>query len=183
MEKWMWMTALLVAGAVQAELINYTESSDFSARFDNPTPIPGALDIGVNTISGTMPDESGEMVDSDCFSVSNPNGYNVSSVTVSISNYYAPSGGGEGHISIQSPSSGWETVFGNGTVSLDVTDADASDFVFRFAGPENMEERTAGSMDYTVSINVVPEPATAGLLGLSVGALWLLRRLKNHYRT
>jgi hypothetical protein len=38
----------------------------------------------------------------------------------------------------------------------------------------------------SISVTVVPEPATAGLLGISLGALWLVRRLKkamNYYRT
>lgn len=45
---------------------------------------------------------------------------------------------------------------------------------------------TADWSDMIIQAGVVPEPATAGLLGISVGALWLFRRLKktaNYYRT
>ena len=45
---------------------------------------------------------------------------------------------------------------------------------------------TYGSGFSDIAIEAVPEPATAGLLGISVGALWLFRRLKkaaNYYRT
>lgn len=40
---------------------------------------------------------------------------------------------------------------------------------------------SAGWSDMT--IQSVPEPATTGLLGISAGALWLIRRAKNYYRT
>jgi hypothetical protein len=40
---------------------------------------------------------------------------------------------------------------------------------------------SAGWSDMTVQ--AIPEPATAGLLGISIGALWLFRRAKNHYRS
>ena len=43
-----------------------------------------------------------------------------------------------------------------------------------------------GSGYSDISVQAVPEPATAGLLGISAGALWLIRRLKkaaNYYRT
>lgn len=35
----------------------------------------------------------------------------------------------------------------------------------------------------SATVSVVPEPAAAGLLGISAAALWLFRRAKNHYST
>lgn len=55
------------------------------------------------------------------------------------------------------------------------------------AGQYNYSWGSGSTADsITVNVGVVPEPATAGLLGISVGALWLVRRLKkamNYYRT
>lgn len=68
---------------------------------------------------------------------------------------------------------------------------------YTFKGLEGFNEDAIGTFSGNVFLanatgnrlstsEAVPEPATAGLLGISVGALWLIRRLKkaaNYYRS
>jgi hypothetical protein len=160
----------------------YTESTDFSNNLGSPTSIPGSLEPGLNTISGSLPDDFGEFADGDVFSVSNMNGYSVDSITVDISEFIGTTTDPDnslGILRLEDPGFSQSAVWGNGQYALTVseTDADASEFLFRFGGPEDFENEEAGSMNYVVSMDVVPEPASVMLLGLSGGALWLYRRL------
>jgi len=44
-------------------------------------------------------------------------------------------------------------------------------------------DTAGGDVNVNWSASSVPEPATAGLLGISALGLWLFRRAKNHYRS
>jgi hypothetical protein len=70
-----------------------------------------------------------------------------------------------------------------GAYDLDPVDGENIKDTELYDGGALVASTTTGSVTFTAA---VPEPATAGLLGISVGALWLIRRLKkaaNYYRT
>jgi len=155
-------------------IITFTETDDFSGNLGSPFIIPEALGIGANTITGSLPSDMLDpfaTADRDVFHVNNSSGLTVSSITVDITNFvgttteplFHPGG-----LRLEDPGFDQESVFENGQFSLVATPADASVFEFRFAGPEDITNSEAGSMDYVVTINAVPEPSQTGIL---IGAM------------
>ncbi len=65
---------------------------------------------------------------------------------------------------------------GNEQFSLVFSTSNASFFDFQLNGPFDTSNREAGSMDYVVTINAVPEPSTGFLFGAFALGTALLRR-------
>lgn len=179
--------AIVCAGAVTSSTnaaISYTETSDFSGNLGSPFAIPGSLGIGANTITGSLPVELGSS-DGDVFSVDNSSFLSISSISISISNFIGTTtdpSNGFGLFEILLPNSGSELINGNGFFLLSATINDVSQLQFRLFGPEDFMNMEYGSMDYTVTINAVPEPSSALLTGafaLFALAARTLRRRKN----
>jgi hypothetical protein len=158
--------------------ITFTETSDFSGNLGSPFILPESLGLGANTITGTLPEDFGQE-DVDVFYVNNPSQLSVSSITVDISSFVGtltdPSSG-FGGLRLEAPGFKQETVNGNGTFSLPPSVSNATQFQFRFFGPSDITNMEAGSMNYQVTLNAVPEPSSALLFGTFALAAALGRR-------
>ena len=159
--------------------ITYNETSDFSGNLGSPFIIPGALGFGVNTISGTLPADFGMFGDTDVFHVNNPDGLEVTSIIVTITNFVGtptdPSNGG-GILRLEDPGFAQQSVGSNGDFTLLSAPNNASVFEFRFGGPEDFDNSEAGGMDYLVTMNAVPEPSIAGLVCIAAVGFVATRR-------
>jgi hypothetical protein len=162
--------------------ITFTETSDFSGNLGSPFIIPDPLGLGANTITGSLPIDFVGMEDADVFHANNPNGFTVSSITVDILNFVGTTtnpGDGGGALRLEDPGFDQKYVLGSGQFSLVPSPSNASVFEFRFFGPSDFFNSEAGSMDYLVTLNAVPEPSSVLLLVL--GALGLVTaRLKRN---
>ena len=166
---------------------DFVEQADFPITIGSPFDIPFNLEIGVNSIHGTLPPTIGgnfEFSDTDVFRVANPDGFAISLITLDITNYQF-SGSGSGRLELLQPNVGAVRIRSNGTSTLPTLISDPSVLAFRIAaplefyeGPDGRPTSVAGSANYTVEITVVPEPATYGILGLALGIIAFLRRRK-----
>jgi len=173
------LTIVSFLGGANAAII-FTETSDFSGNLGSPFIIPDPLGVGANTITGALPDEFGSP-DIDVFYVNNPNGFTVSMITVVISNFVGTTtspGDGLGLLRLEDPGFDQKVVLGNGQFSLVPSPSNATVFEFRFIGPDDIRNFEAGSMNYVVTLNAVPEPSTGLLFGTFALGAALLRRRK-----
>lgn len=175
--------ALVVLPTRAHAVINLIETTDFSGNLSSPFIVPESLGFGTNTITGFLPKNSDfgfEENDVDVFHVNNPDELTVSSITVEISNFVGTTtepNNGAGALRLEDPGFDQEIVFGNGQFTIVASPANASVFEFRFIGPGDIMNDEAGSMDYVVTINAIPEPAVIGFLfGVIAFGVCLCRR-------
>lgn len=169
------VAGLVVSALVPAAMgIVVNESSfpggDFNSSFvpgGQPTVISTPLTLGANTISGRATN-TGINPDNDYFRVMLPAGTTIDLVQLVISNYVAPpTGFGFAQLSVFTPNSGGQTFASNGTFSVGATITDPSNVRFILTGPSAFAGGSAGSYDYVLSLNVVPAPGAAAILGVA----------------
>lgn len=175
------LTVLLVSSLAHAAPVVYTESADG----DLPVigfPLPTfTFDVGLNTISGTFGTDANENADFDSFAFVIPTGFsmlsgsvlltdnqgNITSSRWQLNSGSANSGGGLSEQSVvpSSPGSATITALSSGTYNMSHTlyiasdqDPNTADYVFSF------------------NVNIVPEPTTLAVLGLTTLALLKRRR-------
>src|SRR5262245_4900162 len=159
---------LCVSEAAVALPLSVTESGDFSGSGLSPTAV-GTLDAGINTISGDTAD-SAPFPDSDFFSVTLPGGFSITGISLSVSSFV------DGSllsslVLLSSPSSGFESFNGDGTVTVDPFTISGTTVVIDVRGDGGFDVPGRDTFDYTVSITAIPEPATALLVGLGLAGV------------
>ena len=157
----LWM----IAGSAGALPLAVTESGDFSGSL--PGTAVGTLGIGVNTISGDTADNA-PLPDGDVFSVNLPGGLSISSLSLAVSSF-VNGFAGSSFITLSAPGSGFEGFNGDGTVTVDPFTISGTTVEFVVKGDGGVVSGR-DTFDYTLSITVVPEPATATLLAF--GFAW-----------
>jgi hypothetical protein len=154
------LTVVLVLSSAASAGITYTEGADFSGDLGSPSLITPDLDLGLNRVIGTLPtSHGGSRADRDFFRVVLLTGFDISTISLDVSNYVGvPSGypGGYQIYSYADGNYGWTWVAGDGNFPLSFTLGEPNNIVFQVYGPEEPGQTDAGSFDYTLNINVVP---------------------------
>ena len=199
-----FIATLSVTGVITTSAhaaIAFTEESDFSDLLTDPSIIPGSLGIGVNTVIGSLPSpilpksfHSRVIVfsdpDTDFIYINNPSFLSVNSITIKISNFIGTQTdltGGLGRIELleesisrkntRADAANGQNISADGEYSLVPSVSNASQFKFRFVGPSDPLTREVGSMNYVLTLNVVPEPSSALLFtSLAITAVFRRRR-------
>lgn len=177
--------ALAATSSAAMATVTYIETTDLSNQQLSPSLITPALGIGLNTISGTLPVQPGSIPrpDHDFFRVTLPNTYSISSISIDVTNFVGISGpGNNGSLLMvntvtNAGVTGIVYLYNNNSYSLTFTLADPNNIVLAVTPPSNsFPNNQAGSLDYTVNINVVPAPSMLAFAGLcGVGALYRRR--------
>jgi hypothetical protein len=166
---------VLIGRMVHAAPLSFTESGDFSGNLGSPFIIAQPLDVGINTISGSLP--ANFLADVDVFQVSVPTSLLVGSIQIDVTNYVGVQGD-NGRFEILLPNLGAVDFAADGLFSLSAIFNDPGTLKFRVLAPEVLSPPATGSYNYTVRISAspVPEPSTfllmgAGILG-PLGSVW-----------
>lgn len=183
----LWLSLFVcvcAAGSAGAVPLAATETLDYSNASGAPTAV-GMLDVGVNTVSGTVPPfppggPTGAF-DLDYFSVILPGGMSITAMDLVVS-LYSNLVASTSNVQLLSPSSGNETFDANGTVSISPFAISGSPVGFGII-PGLQQKPTfpfnitsTDGFKYTLNITVVPEPGSAGLLALGLVGTALARR-------
>jgi len=189
MKKVLLLTALLAAGVAQASLVLKINTTDKTFTFtgsDAGTPASGWITWNNQESVGAGDLWTGEIDD-------------ISATCTSTLEY---SGATAPHLDLDQSSGFRDSIFTAATITFvytenSCTELDGTGVYQSYAALNSLSQAhfesliggtfaasTAGFSD--IQVEAVPEPATAGLLSISVGALWLIRRLKkaaNYYLT
>lgn len=167
------LAALLFATASPA--LTVVEGVDFSDSSATPTAI-GTLDLGVNTVSGTLDSTLLAGDDADNFRFVVDPGMLVTSVLVSISGY-GQTGDPDGVARDLATNVSDFAIAGNGlSPELLLTPFGAGSFDFQVLDTTGGGLLNNLSLSYTVTMVAVPEPATAVLLAAALLGLGAARR-------
>jgi hypothetical protein len=157
--------------------ISIVETTEFSPSPLSPTVISEPLGPGINTITGTLPGES-TIPEVDVFQLGNPLSLPLA-ITISFSDFVPSVPPHPAIVRLMAPNGGQVTADGNGQFVLPAVLSDPATLVFHMSGPGvgGSEFITAGSANYTVTINAVPEPSGAALI-LLASAVFFRRSLR-----
>ncbi|MCU0788635.1 MAG: hypothetical protein MUC91_10675, partial [Verrucomicrobia bacterium] len=150
-------TTLLAAGGV------YVESPDFSNKSGTPTAISPVLQLGTNTISGSV-DSSQWGLDHDYFRVTIPADSRISGIRLKVTNYSAEQGsfGLMEVLPSQSGNTGGANIPGNMNLDLGFAIGAPTNIVFHLAAPFIFDFGMTASFSYQIELLVTPLEIVAG---------------------
>ena len=142
------------------------EGMEFSNSRFTPTILPSVLGFGDNVVIGRLPGSS-TIPDTDVFRIDNPDGMVIGPITVNFSSFSAGSPFRPATVNLLAPNSGTITADGNGVFLLPAVISNPANLTLALIGPgqPGSEFITAGSANYTLTINTIPEPAVTVFLG------------------